>query len=345
MNEFIIIPKNPNNPKYGCLSNESRHGFVINDLYYQTVCHFIESKKFETTVYEEQIRNSKTANQAKHKTRGREALMIKDDVENMEMFIQRETIYGRKNLGYRMKPHWNEYCKRLLQTAIHAKFNQHPKLMQALLSTYPKKIIYNINDNLSFSDKYSVIILTKLRDQLIHSKLVREHEIEKQRRTIEQSVVLSFANPRCADIAITVMYICKYISRMEGWDTVLPEMVDDAIVNIYSKFDLSILKKSSKSMDEKYLMETRKKFIKIDKTQEDIDGPSKKVVNFMSWCILKEKYLNYIYRKIRRFKFCVDKKLSSGEIFVKFDKLEQPITIPPSLRWYRAGAPPRIKNS
>ena len=104
---YITVPK-PNHKTYGWLSNDSHFGFIINSLYYPTVTHYIESKKFEGLNYEEEIRKTKTAIAAKHKTRSREAMIIStmpkdekkklEEIEDLEtnMYIKRETIYGRK---------------------------------------------------------------------------------------------------------------------------------------------------------------------------------------------------------------------------------------------------------
>lgn len=44
------------NEEYGCFSNFSHHGFIIDGKWWMTSEHFFQAKKFDGTVYEEKIR-------------------------------------------------------------------------------------------------------------------------------------------------------------------------------------------------------------------------------------------------------------------------------------------------
>src|SRR5207253_10916810 len=98
--KFIAIPKSTDR-SYGYLSNDSPHAFKDqNGLFWPTVTHYIEAKKFEGTQYEEDIRKSKTVLQARNKTRGRNSVIVKLNENDETYDINLYKIYDKKHLGF-----------------------------------------------------------------------------------------------------------------------------------------------------------------------------------------------------------------------------------------------------
>lgn len=71
---------------YGCFSNFSAHGFVLDELYWPTSEHYFQAQKFVGTPYVEKIRQRKTPKDAANLGRDRtlplrsDWELVKDDV-------------------------------------------------------------------------------------------------------------------------------------------------------------------------------------------------------------------------------------------------------------------------
>lgn len=58
---------------YGCFSNFSPHGFILNELYWTTSEHYFQAQKFVGTPYLEKVRQTKTPSYAANMGRVRVA--------------------------------------------------------------------------------------------------------------------------------------------------------------------------------------------------------------------------------------------------------------------------------
>ena len=383
--DIIIRGIKPTNKIYGYLSNDSKYGFIedTNDeiLYWPTITHYIEAKKFEGTSYEKDILRAKTPLQAKRMAKEREITIktyISQDVPNLDDYsagVTREKIYGIrlgnnaqrfysktndsgeiissgvKNIQNRrgnahsavkIKQGWDESMETYLREAIRRKFSQNKGLQNALLSTLPNKIIGDC-------DKINILtanILIKLREDL--EKSSNRQKLDPQISSPKIIPKTLFFNDECSNNIRTILIqLSKYISGMEGWDRIFPEMVDDAIFNIYPHKSLNksyqkigqkltSLTHDEKSELETYNSDTRKLFTKIDKFQLEVDGPTKRIVDFVVLTKYSKNIRTYVCEEgLKRFM-----TVFKGGI-VDFDKLNPQISIPPSRRWYRNKTPKR----
>lgn len=150
---IIIIPK-ANDKLYGFLSNDSKYSFTLKDVYtekyvyWPTVTHYIEAKKFEGTQYEDTIRNAKTVAQVRILSREREIRVTMGDdgnTGNNVNIINKQKIYGNKRIMQHLKTTWETDVESLLYIALNAKFTQHTSLRNALMSTAPRIIEGNVD--------------------------------------------------------------------------------------------------------------------------------------------------------------------------------------------------------
>jgi len=322
MEKFIDIP-NASDKNLGFLSNDSKYGFFLKTdddsyIFWQTVTHFIEAKKFEGTQYENEIRIAKTVMQVKHMTRERE-IMASAGKDN-DCSVKK---YGTKKIDFQIKQGWEGDLEKLLRIAIHAKFNQNHSLKEKLAVIEPKNIDYV--SRIYPDDKIKFItaqLITELRRSYIS-------QISPKLKSIPKP---ELSDTRICSIREVCMKISKHIAEMERWDRILPEMVEDAIFNICrnKKLFTRILSFQCEN-DRDYFLCTRKLFAQLDPFQSEIDAPTNKIVNFMLWCSDSEKKTQIIYDKILRF---VD-KINDHDNSVSLKKFDTLVVIPHSKRWYR----------
>lgn len=287
--EQIIIPA-PNDLKYGYLSNDSKYGFFEDDVYWPTVTHYVEAKKFEGTQYEAEIRSAKTALQAKRKTKERDTIIFfnnaqkpngirrerhnradNEDEENnnnnensseeevefdsASSYIFQERACGLKKLGFKPRKNWLTERNKYLTTAITLKFKQNKRLLQSLIATYPLEIVS--------SDRQLQIILTDLRETEINklgmdniqfnqnskepsksNETKNQYELFPYKKNIKKTDVWTsvwhnedipdlLKDHRCQLIRNTLILMAVHISDMECCDKIYPEMIFDAIYNLF----------------------------------------------------------------------------------------------------------------
>ncbi|MBD2449202.1 NADAR family protein [Nostoc sp. FACHB-152] len=102
--------------QYGCFSNFSPHGFVLDDLYWYTSEHYFQAQKFVGTVHLEQIRLAKTPK----------------DAANM----------GRER-SRPLRPDWEQVKDNIMKQAVLRKFETHTDIKEILLYTGNAEIIEN----------------------------------------------------------------------------------------------------------------------------------------------------------------------------------------------------------
>lgn len=102
---------------YGCFSNFSRHGFVIDGIYYKTSEHYFQAMKFAHSP------------------------------QDMQAVIQASTPKIAANIGRdRKRPlrrDWESVKEDIMRCAVLAKFEAHTDIRQILLDTGDEPIIEN----------------------------------------------------------------------------------------------------------------------------------------------------------------------------------------------------------
>jgi ribA/ribD-fused uncharacterized protein len=94
--------------KYGCFSNFSRHPINLDGITYKTTEHYFQSKKFKGTKYEKIVRDAKGPKGAANEGRDKKKPLRAD---------------------------WEQVKEEVMYTALKAKFSQHLKCREILLST------------------------------------------------------------------------------------------------------------------------------------------------------------------------------------------------------------------
>jgi len=102
--------------KYGCFSNFSRHGFILDDLYWTTSEHYFQAQKFIGTPHLEEIRNCHTP---------REAAKM-----------------GRER-SRPLRPDWAQVKDDIMRSCVHCKFATHADIREILLGTGDELIVEN----------------------------------------------------------------------------------------------------------------------------------------------------------------------------------------------------------
>lgn len=76
---------------YGCFSNFSAHGFMLDDLYWRTSEHYFQAQKFVGSIYLEKIRELKAPKDAANMGRNR-ALPLRSDWEQVKDAVMRRAV-------------------------------------------------------------------------------------------------------------------------------------------------------------------------------------------------------------------------------------------------------------
>lgn len=341
------------NDQFRALSNNSLYGFTLDDFYWPSVTHYIEAKKFEGTNYEEIIRKSKTSLLVQKKTRGRNIIVVKnEDVNGIEILnYEKERFYGTRKDGYKIKEDWDQVKFALLKQAIKLKFEQHKILQKLLLLTSNGKLDCSTFNNDKNICAISSKILMKMRDNLllsemnsltsISAKIQFETPPLNDKISSQKDLYFQFLTYQpCLDIVFVLIHLSKYISKIEKWDRVHPEMIEDAIYNIYNKKGKCYLPKGKISEESQpnltqFTKNIRNQFIKCDRYQENDTKASEKIAKYVLWCTLRKNRLFFIHSKIKKF-------LSQMSDVPNFKNME--IVIPKVKREYRRQQPPKLKK-
>ena len=113
------------NADYFEFSNFAKYPITINNITYPTSEHYFQSKKFEGTKYEEAIR------------------LVSSPSECAKL--------GR-NKSFPLRKDWEKVKEDVMMTALRAKFTQHQKLKELLLSTQNKTIIEHTKKDSYWAD-------------------------------------------------------------------------------------------------------------------------------------------------------------------------------------------------
>lgn len=101
---------------YGCFSNFSSHGFLLDELYWATSEHYFQAQKFMGTPYLEKVRQMKTPKDAANMGRNR-SLPLRSDWEQVK-----DDVMGK---------------------AVLQKFKTHADIREILLSTADEVLVEN----------------------------------------------------------------------------------------------------------------------------------------------------------------------------------------------------------
>jgi N-glycosidase YbiA len=101
---------------YGCFSNFSAHGFMLDDLYWRTSEHYFQAQKFAGTIHLEKIRELKMPKDAANMGRNR-ALPLRSD--------------------------WEQVKDEVMRRAVLQKFQSHGNIREILLATGDELLVEN----------------------------------------------------------------------------------------------------------------------------------------------------------------------------------------------------------
>ncbi|KAM3093065.1 NADAR family protein [Phormidesmis sp. 146-35] len=101
---------------YGCFSNFSAHGFMLDELYWATSEHYFQAQKFVNTPFLEKVRQTKTPKDAANMGRDR-ALPLRSD--------------------------WNQVKDEVMRKAVLQKFRTHADIQEILLGTGDEGLVEN----------------------------------------------------------------------------------------------------------------------------------------------------------------------------------------------------------
>jgi len=102
--------------EYGCFSNFSPHGFVLDNLYWSTSEHYFQAQKFVGTVHLEDIRLVKTPKDAAR--------------------------MGRERIRP-LRSDWEQVKDDIMRKAVLCKFTTHIDIKEILLSTGSEELVEN----------------------------------------------------------------------------------------------------------------------------------------------------------------------------------------------------------
>ncbi len=102
--------------EYGCFSNFSSHGFVLDELYWTTSEHYFQAQKFVGTPHLEKLR------------------LVKTPKEAAKMGRQRTLP---------LRPDWEEVKDNIMRNAVLCKFSTHADIKEILLSTDNEELVEN----------------------------------------------------------------------------------------------------------------------------------------------------------------------------------------------------------
>jgi predicted NAD-dependent protein-ADP-ribosyltransferase YbiA (DUF1768 family) len=324
-----ILFCNPVDIRTGFLSNESKHGFTLEEKRWKTVEHYIQAKKFEGTHYEDEIRLCPTVFQVKRLTKSKDEIFIGDNGK-----INRTPVYGRTG-EYRIRKDWSSATQaRFLEEGVRAKFIQNNHLSRRLIDTRNAKLIDEKNKLLGS-------ILEKIRRELNKNNIASSLRKTNAPSLFQLDKIKDLKFHKLPQLeksfVIGIITIAKRISIMEGWDKIFKEMVEDVVyiltsnkteikdifdyINFFYKIEWTKLYRDMPNIYE-IIHEIQEIFKEIDKSSQG-SHRSITITAMLVWLNIAattEQKKN-IYSKIKK-----SKTLH--------------ISIPKVQRWYRQQKPP-----
>ena len=289
------------------LSNGSNYPFVLDDKTWPTVDHYVYAKKFEGTQLEDIIRGTSTVFQAKKLATRCKYVFDTDPIAEKKIRVKG---YGQQ-YQYRVRDDWEEMEGQILRDGINAKFVKRPSLKKKLLETKSATLI-------DASNSLTGPILEDIR-QDIQIRDLPFVEIEGSNKKI----------------LLSLIYLTVKISKLEGWDKVYKEMVEDAVYTLTNEKIGQAVMNTHQNYSEKRKEKNMPRYNKIlSNIQEQLPtnisfqtGSSEILTSFFAW---KENFSS------PSDKSALDEKLKT----VKTMK----ISLRPGRRWYRGQVPPKIEK-
>ena len=315
----VIIIDNDRHPRTGGLFNGSKYSFIIDGKRWPSVDHYLYAKRFEGTLFEEEIRKSPTIFKARRLATTFRTFYIEDEYTGIRI---KKKVYGGGI--YHMRNDWNEVEMELTEIAIEAKLKQHPHLQKLLVDTG--------DATLSHKDSiYTGPILEKLRPRFSPKK--KEVYCVKVKPFHDPPSSLTPQDEKRID---TILKVSTKISGYEGWGCTLhPEMVEDALWNLMGEAYPYFIKSYQQHIQEikwsdiynrypnyeKIVNQTYSKVLKIDPEQNGKINISILIAYTIWW---------------------LNNFVGDGKFVSHFDKPHiSQISLPKGTRWYRKN-PPKI---
>lgn len=323
MQKTIYFP-DKSHPRIGFLSNDSKNSFIYNERKWLSASHLIQSKKFEGTPLEAMIRDAPTSYIA-------DLLSIPKNrtTRNQQGERMYDVYYGNSVQKYNIRSDWETYEPKIMKEAIICKFEQNPLLQKKLLETRNMKLI-------DLGNKYTGPILEDYRSVLQKRKLKIRSQEELYRsimKDIDETDIDKYDN-----FARSFILLIDKISEAEGWNKIMKEMVEDAIIistpeelkDFALDYSIKFSKISPNTLYEKLPIMNQftiqiEDILMLKKTK-DFAKHSGLISSYIKWIILEsgEKY-DEISKKIE---------------FYNNDPTK--IILPKIKRSYRSGLPPNI---
>lgn len=204
-------------PRTGFLCNESKHSFLLEDRYYPTVEHYILSKKFEGSPWEEHIRQAPTVFLAKFYATPRK---VSSRTPKGKRMI--EDVYGDGKNRYAHRLGWNsEIQKELLKKAITAKFEQNKELQDKLLETRNIRLIHS-------ADPLIGEVLEEYRT-LLHKKKLKIQTDEEQFLGLMRDLSRKDVGPAKEFSNVLIQWISDIALHFES-TSITKEIIEDVIL-------------------------------------------------------------------------------------------------------------------
>ena len=306
MSEIIFSTLNDTS-KTRFLSNSSNYPFTLNDKIWPTVDHYVYAKNFEGTELEDIIRETPTVFQAK-KLATRYKYVI--DTHPITKKTTKVKGYGPQ-YQYRMRDDWKESERQILQDGINAKFAKRQFLKKKLLKTSPVTLIDSTNP-------LTGPILEKLREDI-------------------QFQDLSFtALDECnKNILTSLIYLSTKISKLEGWNKVHKEMVEDAIYILTNE-------EIGKTVMNTHLQYSQKRKERPMPNYKKVSDDIQKQLSFeMKYQTESSDMLTSFFAWNEHFASLSDKSVLNEKL--KTVRTME-FTLRPGRRWYRDQIPPNLST-
>ncbi len=310
------------NPDYKYLSNDSKHGFIEDGKWWKTATHYIEAFRSTTRAKKEDLRILELPQQVRRRSRRIDKIEIKD---NMICF---EKMFHYKD-------------QEIIKKAMLLKFYYNERILNKLVETYPIPI-----------RGHNSFILSEIREQYINEKSISR--LVDSNGNLKKNVIV---DEICKLIRETIINLSIYVTKMEKWNQIVPEMTEDAI-RILFKFkdenisddeinknikDIRKFGESIKTQRNYFYIENCKTILIKDfnlqtefPKQKDFEGISQKICDFLIWSIMTIKRYNDIKTKCQKFKIAL---MKYGDV----KKIRPKIILPIGKRWYRSKPPPNMK--
>jgi predicted NAD-dependent protein-ADP-ribosyltransferase YbiA (DUF1768 family) len=211
--------------KLSYLSVDSIHQFIIDDLQWFSVEHYLLGKRFEGTSLENKIRGSKNIAEARLLSTPRYNIFVEDGR------TIRRTIYG-PDKNNTPKSNWTQAKKDHLMDALKAKFEQNLAIKKRLMDlegiTFKCDVMPSSMSALGITKNIYSSSLMSVRDEFLTPVYVVDDHIPQHIIDATTSVL---SVPE-VEFVKNISRLILWIKEIEGTTILYPEMCFDALSNI-----------------------------------------------------------------------------------------------------------------